>query len=232
MATPPLKLIIDSTLKDLSANVERLVQNYQLQQGKDIGTFYILPEQEVIERAARRPQIIMLFEQPDKELTEQFPRNVVGRISFRIMDRESSTVTQQDLELWANRIKTLFGGESPFIWERGKESYSYTDHIKGYRMKVVSKDRQAAKKVVEQVLDIQSHSPDWKLFNNNTPDNPEEKFDDTPGINTILGEPYREKRLRPRCTMQIWKAEIHIDGIAGNILLYDRYGYVYQRPTT
>lgn len=227
-----VEVVIECRLEDLSARVEGVIEEYQLMRDKEIGTFYILPEQEVIERAARRPQILMLFEQPATELTENFPRAVTGRISFRLMHKETATITPQDLELYANRIKTLFGGETPFIWERGKESYSYTDHIKGYRMKVVAKDRQAAKKVVEQILDIQSHSPDWTLFNNNTPDNPEEKYDETPGVRTILNKPYKKKRLRPRCTLKLWRAEIHINDLAGNTLLYDRRtGYIYKQPT-
>lgn len=227
----PTQIVIECTLDELPERVERLVEEYQLQRNKDIGTFYIMPEQEVIERAARRPQILMFFQQLTKELTENFPRPVVGRISCRIMNRETTTITTQDLELYANRIKTLFGGETPFIWERGKESYSYTDQIKGYRMKIIAKDRQAAKKVVEQVLDIQSHTPDWELFNNNSPDNPDVKYDETPGVQTILNKPYKKKRRRPRCTLQILKAEIFIDGIAGNTLLYDHStGYVYKPP--
>lgn len=224
-----LKVIIDTSLKDLSERVEGLLEEYQLQQGKDIGTFYILPEQEVIERAARRPQILMLFKQPAKELTENFPRAVDSRISFRLMEKSKETITKQDLEFYAGRIKTLFGGESPFIWERGKESYSYTDHIKGYRLKVLAANEQAARKVVEQLLDIQSHSPDWEFMNKNSSVvAPESKYDDTPGKKTILGESYREPRRRPRVTMEFWKAEIFVPGIAGHKLLCDRTGYLYK----
>lgn len=225
----PLKVIIESTLEDLADKIEALTVEYQVNQGKDMGTFYILPEQEVIERSARRPQIIMLFEQPAKELTENFPRAVVGRVSFRIMTKDSTTITKQDLEFYANRIKTLFGGETPFIWERGKELYSYVDQVKGYRLQVLAAHEQAARKVVEQILDVQSHSPDWEFMNRSTPVvAPETKYDDTPSKQTILGEPYRKKRRRPRVTMVFWKAEIFIDGIAGNTLLCDRTGYLYK----
>lgn len=228
MATS-LKVIIDTSLKDLSERVEGLLEEYQIQKGKDIGTFYIMPEQEVIERAAGRPQILMMFEQPDKELTENFPRPVVSRISFRLMDKQPKAIAKQDLEFYASRIKTLFGGETPFIWERGKESYSYNDHIKGYRFKVLAANEQAARKVVEQVLDIQSHSPDWELMNRNSSVvAPESKYDDTPGKQTILGESYREPRRRPRVTMNFWKAEIFVPGISGHKLLCDRAGFLYK----
>ena len=224
-----LKVIIDSSLKDLSGRVEGLLEEYQIQRSKDMGTFFIMPEQEVIERSARRPQILMLFQQPDKELTENFPRAVVGRISFRIMNKDSATITKQDLEFYASRIKTLFGGETPFIWERGKELYSYVDQIKGYRLQVLAANEQAARKVVEQVLDIQSHSPDWEYMGKNTSVvAPETKYDDTPSKQTILGKPYRKKRRRPKVTMVFWKAEIFIDGIAGNTLLHDRSGFLYK----
>lgn len=224
-----LKVIIESSLEDLADRIEALTEEYQLNQGKDIGTFYIMPEQEVLERAAGRPQILMLFEQPDKELTENFPRPVVSRISFRLMEKSPKAIAKQDLEFYASRIKTLFGGETPFIWERGKESYSYTDHIKGYRFKVLAANEQAARKVVEQTLDIQSHSPDWELMNKNSPVvAPESKYDDTPGKHTILGESYREIRRRPRVTMVFWKAEIFIPGISGHKLLCDRTGFLYK----
>lgn len=224
-----VKVVIDCSLEDLPERIEQILEEHQLNQNKDIGTFYILPEQEVIERAAGRPQILMLFEQPRKELTEDFPRAVIGRISFRLMNKTPQTIARQDLEFYANRIKTLFGGESPFIWERGKESYSYTDHIRGYRFKILAANEQAARKVVEQVLDIQSHSPEWELMNRNTAVvAPETKYDDTPGKQTILGKSYREPRRRPRVTMVFLKAEIHIPGIAGNTLLCDRTGYLYK----
>jgi len=224
-----LKVIIDTSLRDLSSRVEGLLEEYQIQKDKDMGTFFITPEQEVIERVARRPQILMLFEQPAKELTENFPRPVVGRISCRIMTKETATITKQDLELYAGRIKTLFGGETPFIWERGKECYSYTDPIKGYRLQIHALNETAAKKVVEQVLDIQSHSPDWEFMSKNAAvQGGEDKYDDTPTNQTILGERYKKKRRRPRVTMVFWKAEIFIDGIAGNTLLCDRNGYTYK----
>lgn len=227
--TKPLKVIIETTLENLTDRVEQLTEEYQINQGKDMGTFYILPEQEVIERAARRPQILMLFEQPKKELTENFPRAVVGRISFRLMDKNPKTIAKQDLEFYAGRIKTLFGGETPFIWERGKGLYTYLDQIKGYRLQVLAANEQAAKKVMEQILDVQSHSPDWtECFNAHTSPTPEAKYDDTPGKTIILGESYREPRRRPRVTMVFWKAEIHIPGIAGNTLLCDRTGYTYK----
>ena len=224
-----LKVIIDSSLRDLSERVEGLLEEYQIQRSKDMGTFFIMPEQEVIERSARRPQILMLFQQLDKELTENFPRAVVSRISFRLMEKNQQTITKQDLEFYASRIKTLFGGETPFIWERGKESYSYTDHIKGYRFKVLAANEQAARKVVEQVLDIQSHSPNWESMNKNSSVvASESKYDDTPGKQIILGKSYREPRRRPRVTMNFWKAEIFIPGIAGNTLLHDRAGFLYK----
>lgn len=231
--TEPITITIDTSLKDFPERIETLLDLYQLVKSKDVGNFYGLPEQEVLERSARRPQIIMLFEQPAKELNENFPRAVVGRVSCRIMNKDSTNITPQDLESYAGRIKTLFGGETPFIWERGKESYSYTDHIKGYRLKVLAANEQAARKVVEQVLDIQSHSPDWEFMNKNTPVvAAETKYDDTPGRKTILGKPYREPRRRPRVTLKFWKAEIFIPGIAGNILLCDRTGYLYRANPT
>jgi hypothetical protein len=225
----PLKVIIESTLEELSDRIEALTEEYQINQGKDIGTFYILPEQEVIERAARRPQILMLFKQPAKELTENFPRAVDSRVSFRLMEKTKQNITKQDLEFYAGRIKTLFGGDTPFIWERGKGLYTYLDQIKGYRLQVLAVSEQAAKKVMEQVLDVQSHSPDWtECFGIHTSPTPEEKYDDTPGRETILGESYKEPRRRPRVTMEFFKAEIHIPGIMGNTLLCDRTGYLYK----
>lgn len=228
-----LKMIISCELKDLSAKVADLVQTYQVQERLQMGTFYITPEQEVIERMARRPQILMFFQQPAKELTENFPRPVVGRISCRIMNKDTDTITSQDLEFYANRIKTLFGGETPFVWQRGKELHSYTDPSKGYHLQIHALNETAAKKVVEQVLDIQSHSPDWEFMAKNEPaQGGESKYDDTPTNRTILGKPYKRKRRRPRVTVTFWYAEIFIDGIAKNIMLCDRNGYIYKPPTT
>ena len=76
-----------------------------------------------------RPQIMLYFKEDSGDVDPEFGP-VEGRISFRLMDEDSESITKAKLTTLANKIKTEFGNSNGYRWKKGKEYYSYTDKDK------------------------------------------------------------------------------------------------------
>jgi hypothetical protein len=167
-----------------------------------------------------KPQITLYFNNkgynPNKknELVE-------GEISFRLMNESSTTITQTELERYAAKIKTLFAGSTKFVWHKGKTIASYTEIDKGYRLKLLVTNESEAKRIIEQVLDIQSHIPDWQYLNININAEPAERFPNAPGNQTILGKVREKPKPRPVEDVIFRYATCNIHGLGRGINLVD-----------
>lgn len=188
---------------------------------------YTLPAHEAYDRIAGRPQIKLFF-QEDREDVEPGYRPVCGEIGFRIVTETTETLTMANAQALARKCKTAFGTGSGFIWRKGRESYSYTDPARGYRFKILSRSETEAKRVVEQVLDIQSHTPDWDNLNKNEAVNAATKYPTIPGNRTILGKSYKKPRKRPVADVRFQHAELHVDGLPKPVILFDNSGRYYR----
>ena len=82
-----------------------------------------------------KPQIFLYFKE-DLDDVEEGYAPVEGKISFRLMNEDSESITRTKLTTIANKIKTEFGQGNGFTWKKGKEYYSYTDKEKGYQLQI------------------------------------------------------------------------------------------------
>ncbi len=110
-----------------------------------------------------KPIVTLYFVQSKLNVKEGF-RPIDGRISFRLMNESSETLTKRKLETLARQIKKLFASNNGYIWKKGKFLYTYADWEKGYQLQVLARTEAQAKEIVTQVLKIQSHTPEWKNF--------------------------------------------------------------------
>ncbi|MGK7885709.1 MAG: hypothetical protein AB4057_13920 [Crocosphaera sp.] len=134
-----------------------------------------------------KPQIYLYFKQ-DSDTVEDDYSPVDGRISFRLMDEDSESITKTKLTTLANKIKTEFGTGNGFTWKKGKEYYSYTDKEKGYQLQILAFSETEAKQVINKVLDIQGHSFQRKKFRKSVNDDPTNAYPIIPPNQNILGE--------------------------------------------
>ena len=131
-----------------------------------------------------KPQVVLYFWNDARDIKEL----VRGRISFRIMSDSFNTETESDALQIAQKIKTKFGGSSPFEWRKGKNLYSYSDWDKGYQFQILATTEGEAKRLINAVLDLQNHNPEWKYFNTILNDSPTEAFPQNRIKKRVLGD--------------------------------------------
>jgi hypothetical protein len=195
---------------------------FSLRKARDLQQpYYSVPLDDVQAARKFKPQITLYFKEDENDVEEDF-RPVWGEISFRLMNESSTTIQKQELITLANKIKTEFGAANGFIWRKGRKMFSYTDKEKGYQLQLLCREESEAKTVINKVLDLQNHSPDWKLFKSNITDEENEAFPYNPGVQNILGKSQRKPRRRPMVDVRFQYATASVWGLNKPIALYDR----------
>lgn len=168
-----------------------------------------------------KPQIQLYFQEQLTGAEEEgdYPA-VTGEISIRLMNQTSETLTKQELITYANKVKQVFG-TPPLHWDKGKDLASYTDKEKGYQLQLLVRNKADAKSLIENILDIQEHTPNWKYLNYKENDEPTEAFPTLPPTKSILGKTRRMARTRPIARVTFQRASCHIYGLPKAITLYD-----------
>ena len=173
-----------------------------------------------------RPQIVLEFLEDELDVEGGYGR-VDGRISFRLMNETSESITRTELTTIANRIKLEFGANNGYKWKKGKDLASYTEREKGYQLQLLVRSKADAKELIGKILDINSDTPDWKYLNYKENDEPTNAYPTIPPTNLILGKTRREPRRRPIATVRFQYAYCSLWGEPNSIILYDRsYKYL------
>ncbi len=226
--TPRSSLKVACLIKDSDSApmaLLRLLLYYDIIKENDAATVgYNVPFQSVIEQVRGRPQVCLKFIQRYTDLPDgESP--VVSELSFRLMDETSQSMTPAKAEALARKIKTLFGTGTGFRWARGKDMFTYSDAKRGYFLQLLVQSRSEGRRIVEQVLDIQGHTPDWKNANYKENEEKTEAYPNTPPTEVIYGRSRRLPKRRPVCTLTFRVAFLHIDGLPNPIVLLDGSGY-------
>ncbi|MDV3352056.1 hypothetical protein QGP82_25470 [Leptothoe sp. LEGE 181152] len=170
-----------------------------------------------------KPQIVLRFAE-DVGDTEAGYAPVDGRISFRLMNYDSSTITEPIALTYANRIKANFMQAEGFMWKKGREMCSYTDWERGYQLQLLCRSENEGRRVVEQVLDIQQDTPDWARFNHEVNAEPADAYPVVPDLDRVYGVTRRLPRTRPVATVRFQWAKLLVHGLPAPIILVDRSG--------
>jgi hypothetical protein len=179
-----------------------------------------IPSTSFQETTRYHPQIHLYFEEKFSEAEAGY-KPLRSQVSLRLMNETTDTLTKAEMLVIANKINSLFSTAIPFHWKRGKELFSYVDQQHGYYFQLLCFNSTEAKKVIEQVLDIRSHSPNWKLLNRKTNDEPVVSYPTIPVTKTILGKSYKQPRRRPVGTVYFSHAVLHIHGKPNPVVLVD-----------
>ncbi len=182
---------------------------------------YTIPSMAFQDHAKFKPQITLFFAE-DADDVELGYSKVTGEVSVRIIKETDDTITEVDVKAYATKIKSLFAGSTPFIWKKGRNMYSYTDTEKGYRLQILSTTQTEAKRLIEQVLDIQAHTPAWENLSESESASASTKYPALPPRKLILGKTRRMPRRRPVASVKFQYALLHIYGLPNPIVLVDR----------
>ncbi len=168
-----------------------------------------------------KPQVQLFFQESQTAATYDpnfYP--VKGEISFRLMDENSSTMSRSKAEILARKIRDEFA-KPLFVWEKGWYYCSYQDVERGYKLKVLVKSEAEGKRVIKQVLKIQSHTFDEQFFqfvdHNRT-------YQAIPSTELIYGRTRKKRRVRPRADVRFRHAKLLIYGLNNAINLVDAGG--------
>lgn len=183
--------------------------------------FYAIPLDDLHASRKFKPQITLYFKE-DQGDVEGDERPTWGEISFRLMNESSTTITQSELVTLAKKIKTEFGAANGYIWKKGRKLYSYTEKNKGYQLQLLCRDDSTAKNLIDKVLNIQNHTPDWEFLKSNIADDETKSFPYNPGNQTVLGKSRKLPRRRPMVDVRFQYATATIWGVNKPIALYDR----------
>ena len=210
--------------KDTSSMVvARLFLYHIIIKGNDF-PYYSVPITYLNESIRFYPQIHLIFAQNFRDVEDnQSP--VISELKIRWRSQTDSTITNSEMNTLAQKIKTLFGTGNGFTWQRGQGMFTYADKEKFYNVKLLVSSSTEGKRIVEQLLDIQGDTPDWKYSNYKVNEEPLEAFPNVPPNKTILGKSRKQSRKRPVCTIRFRSALLHINSFPNPIALYDKTGY-------
>jgi hypothetical protein len=184
-----------------------------------IPVFYGEPIHEIQASRKYQPKVTLIFKESERDAIDRDSRPSWGEISFRLMNETSETLTKQKLTTLANKIRTEFGTGNGFIWNKGKDMATYIETSRGYDFKLLCRTKEHAKAVVNKVLDIQGHSPNWENFNYKENEAKNTAFPVTPPNIRILGKTKKTPVRRPNVDVIFRRADVHIWGLPEPITL-------------
>ena len=202
---------------------------FDIRKAKDLqGDYYGIPITSFQEIRKFKPQIRLYFQEDFNDVEPGYAP-VTGEITFRLMDSSIETLTESQAERLANKVKTAFGSGNRFVWKKGKIMCSYTDRERGYQLQLLCRSKAEGRRLIEQVLDIQNDTPDWKFLNVSENEEPTASFPTIPPHKTIIGKSRRLPRARPMADVRFQHAVLHLWGLPNPIVLVD-YSRTYHHP--
>ena len=202
-------IILKGPAKMLQPLIQQVLALHQILGDKDLGAVYGVPTTILQGHYKFRPHIELFFYPHGKK----FKSSDRSQVSFRLMHETTETISKAKLNQLGLRIKELFGGAEPFQWHKGKNEYTYYDQDRGYDFRVLAVSNVEAKKVITRIMEIQEHSPNWKLLFHKVPDEPGLAFPDTAQTVEILGAQVKEPVYRPNLVVSFHHAVAHIHGL-------------------
>ena len=171
-----------------------------------------------------RPQITCYFSEDPQDVAPGY-RRVEGELSVRLMNETGTTLTQTDLQTYANRINTAFGQGSGYVWRKGKELYSYRNKVDGHRFRILTRSQSDAREIIEKLLSLVNDNYDPSFLTKNEAIDSASAFPTIPENQNILNQTYREPRRRPIADVRFYYASLKIWGKGQPIILVDKSGY-------
>lgn len=170
-----------------------------------------------------QPQVELYFIEDPQDVEQGFAP-VSGSIKFRVMNRDSANITEADVNQIALKVRTNFATGNGFVWRKGRIMGSYTDRQRGYKLQLLCRTESEARRVIEQVLNVQGHVPNWEYLNISENQNEAARYPIIPPTTRILNRTRRGTRKRPIADVRFVAAFLHVHGLPNAIVLVDRSG--------
>ena len=182
---------------------------------------YVIPVDTYRDKITIYPQITLLFREDMEDVEDEF-RPLRSEVSFRLIGQNYQTFSRADATAKGQRIKQLFGAAGGFRWKRGRKKCLYYDPAKGYDFRLEAWDIPEAKRVIEQVLDINGHTPDWEHFSDV---NKNKTYRTLPEYKTVLGQRTAQPLPGKIGYVRFRWAQLNMNELANPVVICDLTGY-------
>lgn len=153
--------------------------------------------------------------------------------SFRLMHDDPKTISLERIMLLGNRTKQKFNN---FSFTTGQRTYTYNNSTQGFNFSWgYFKDRSEAKRLFEQLLDIDSLSPTWERLTTSFIEEPGDRFNEPPPKAVQANTLIRLERERPtalvkfkRATIKFPKVRKEVDLVDENLHILDNLDFLKQ----
>jgi hypothetical protein len=178
--------------------------------------FYGIPITTFHESVVFLPQVVLHFRETpeDAKAANRYPLR--GQVGFRLLDKNPSKAEAVAL---GQRIKNLFATPK-FRYKKGRVKVSYKDKDKGYQMILTVFDEAEARRVIQQTLEINNHTPDWELL----ADTESGRNFTVKRTKQILGKTVELPKHRQIGNVYFHHAELKIHGLVNDVILCDTSG--------
>jgi len=113
-----------------------------------------------------KPQVHLRFIERKGTAVIARRRRAEALISFRLMDKTISTVTQADINELKREINLAF--PSSYQVKKGRIKYSYRDKKNGFELVLTLQNESEAREVITKVHAIRDKTPDWDFLSTST----------------------------------------------------------------
>lgn len=209
----PQKIIVKAPKKLLPFAITQVLSNHKMLCNKDLGHLYTQPIIDYQEENNFKPQVQLVFLPIKHKATEGSTNiNYHSRTttSYRLVQYTAKTITNDELNQISTRIKETFGIEGGILWFKGHDEYTYKDKEKGYNFRLLCNSQSQAKTIIEKVMTLNSHEPDWKKLYITTNAEPNLTFPTIPPKEEILGKQIQQPNYRPTVVVKFTHALVHI----------------------
>lgn len=148
----------------------------------------------------------------------------VGELRFRLMGETTETISKAELTNLGQRIKSVFGGDSLYIWNKGKELYCYADWSRGYQLQILARSESQARDLVTKILSLQGHTPIWKYMTKSENLAESERYPNVAETKIILGEQVTLPLTRPNVDVKFRFADVRVSPLLQPVVIYDATG--------
>lgn len=220
MADEQQRIILRGRQEFLKPLITEILALNQVLKGKDIGNNYSIPVTTFQDQFHFPPQIKLVFRQSRKEVINN-KATIRYEICFRIMNETNSSITPAKALALAQKIKLEMVTGTLFKINKGKLIITYLDKAKGYDFRLRVVDENEGRRIINKVLDIQDHTPEWERLVVHESKAP---FPELPSKELIYGENRRPPRRRPVGLVPFKWAEMHVWGLNAPVSLVDTTG--------
>jgi hypothetical protein len=202
----------------LTLTVGRLLVYFFKIQGLLDEPIYAMPCTQLFDSQECLPQIIINF-QESVQSARQHNRSKHPLTAQHYIRLKIDFSSEAEVQQIARKIKAVFATPI-FSFDKGRLKYTYRDKSKSYFFVVTTINETEARNVIKKLLAINNDVPDWELL---TESRSNKDFVAT-RTTQVNGKRYKKPQRRPLGRVSFISAELHVDGLQGNIHLIDLGG--------